>query len=386
MEIATYRKGFAGLYLHFPYCIHKCSYCDFYSVGIGKTDPPNQDILFNNYKKEFLLRIQIDPTILDYTFDTIFIGGGTPSLANLDLLKDFIEWVRSYLKFSPNTEFTMEMNPEDISEEKLVQLFNLGVNRVNAGIQSFDKNLLATLDRYNDEDKYSSVLRILSSSPIKRFGIDLIYGIPGQTKDMFLSDLQNAISKKVTHISLYSLTMEKGTEYYRKVKRKESLPPNEELQIEILNSLPTLLKEKEFRQYEVSNYALLGEESRHNLKYWTMEKYLSLGPGAHGFTDNGRYFNHRSIEKYLSGEFGRNYEKSESLDELALCLFRLFLPIDLRSFFILIPDHVDDLEKLISIWQTQDLCTYKQGIFQWRQNAIIRLDDLILQVSELVNS
>ncbi len=379
----SYRSGYAGLYLHFPYCIHKCSYCDFYSVGIGKNNSIDQDSLFENYRKEFDLRISQDPKILDYDFDTIFIGGGTPSLANLDMLSELLSYIKSVLKFAVNTEFTMEMNPEDISPEKLSAMYDIGVNRVNAGIQSFNKDLLATLDRYNDEEKYSQVLDHLSSSKIKRFGIDLIYGIPGQTLEMFLSDLNKSLDARVTHISLYSLTVEKGTEYAKQLKKKKAMPPNEELQLEILQILPDFLAAKGYRQYEVSNYCKEGEESRHNLKYWAMEKYLALGPGAHGFTDKGRYFNHRSIEKYTSGEFGLTYESPVYLDELALCLFRLFIPFDLKSFFVLIPDKKESLEELIKNWVTSGLCEYTNGIFQWKKYAVMRLDELILALSEV---
>lgn len=379
----NYRSGYAGLYVHFPYCIHKCSYCDFYSIGIGKNTPQNQEALFANYQKEFDLRLELDPSVKDYLFDTIFIGGGTPSLANLDLLSNLIAYIRSKLNFATNTEFTMEMNPEDISPEKLATMHKIGVNRVNAGIQSFHKDLLKTLDRYNDEEKYSQVLNHLSNSKIKRFGIDLIYGIPGQTLDMFLSDLNRSIDASVTHISLYSLTVEKGTEYAKQLKKKQATPPNEDLQMEILQTLPDLLAAKGYTQYEVSNYCREGEQSRHNLKYWTMEKYLSLGPGAHGYTNKGRYFNHRSIEKYLSGEYGLSYETPVYLDELALCLFRLFIPFDLKSFFVLIPDKKEQLEDLIKTWVKSGLCDYTNGIFQWNKHAVMRLDEMILAISEL---
>ncbi|MBK8395637.1 MAG: radical SAM family heme chaperone HemW [Leptospiraceae bacterium] len=383
MQSISYRSGYAGLYVHFPYCIHKCSYCDFYSVGIGKQDAPNQKLLFQTYKQEFEQRLILDPSIKNYKFDTIFIGGGTPSLANLDLLAELIDYIKLNLEFSKDTEFTMEMNPEDISPDKLSLMHSIGVNRINAGIQSFDKNLLKTLDRYNDEEKYSLVLNHLSNSKIKRFGIDLIYGIPGQTLDMFLDDLNKSINARVTHISLYSLTVEKGTEYAKQLRKKQAKPPNEDLQMEILEILPPMLRKKGYNQYEVSNYCMKGEESLHNLKYWTMEKYLSLGPGAHGYTNKGRYFNHRSIEKYLNSEIGIKYETPKLLEELALCLFRLFLPVDIKSFSILIPDKITALENLLVEWDYENLCTFKDGIFQWNEIAVTRLDEFILKISEL---
>ena len=174
-----------------------------------------------------------------------------------------------------------------------------------------------------------------------------------------------------------------GTEYAKQLKKKQAKPPNEELQFEVLQTLPGILATKGYKQYEVSNYCKDGEESRHNLKYWTMEKYLALGPGAHGFTDKGRYFNHRSIEKYASGEFGLTYEAPVYLDEMALCLFRLFIPFNLQSFLVLIPEKKVLLEKLVENWVNAGLCTYHAGIFQWKPHAVMRLDELILALSEV---
>jgi oxygen-independent coproporphyrinogen-3 oxidase len=179
------------------------------------------------------------------------------------------------------------------------------------------------------------------------------------------------------------LTKEKGTEYAKQLKKKQANPPNEDLQMEILQTLPDLLGDRGYTQYEVSNYCREGEQSRHNLKYWTMEKYLSLGPGAHGYTNKGRYFNHRSIEKYLSGEYGLSYETPVYLDELALCLFRLFIPFDLKSFYVLIPDKKEQLEDLIKTWVKSGICDYTNGIFQWKKHAVMRLDEMILAISEL---
>lgn len=383
MPPLKHRPGYAGLYIHFPYCVHKCSYCDFFSVGIGKGVSPDQKELFSAYKKELDIRIELEPGLTDYQYDTIFIGGGTPSIANLGLLADFIEYAKSLLNITQNVEFTMEANPEDLSKTLLSDMHSIGVNRVNVGVQSFNKELLSFLDRFNEEEKYSKVLELLSSSPIKRYGIDLIYGIPGQKREDFFKDVDLAVKAEVTHLSMYSLTAEKNTEYEKKVRRKETSPPNEEFQTEILNILPGYMKKIDYYQYEVSNYCKAGEESRHNLKYWLMEKYIGLGPGAHGFTDRGRYFNVRSIENYKAGNFGLKYEAPSFLDEVSLCVFRIFQEIDMNSIYPLIPDKADALKKILSRFQKEGLAEWKNDLFKWKKDAVFQLDNYIAEIASI---
>ncbi|MCB1179448.1 MAG: coproporphyrinogen III oxidase family protein, partial [Leptospiraceae bacterium] len=235
------------------------------------------------------------------------------------------------------------------------------------------------LDRYFDIEKYTSLMETLSSSIIERFGIDLIYGIPGQTEEDFYNDINLALGHGVNHLSAYSLTVEKGTKYSRNIKDKLSSTPDEELQIRILENLPEFLLSKGLNQYEVSNYSFAGMESRHNRKYWTMEYYLALGPGAHGFLPQGRYFNSRSIESYLSGKFGEKYEDGFSLEEFALCIFRNFSPIDMESFFKGLNFSLEGYYELFEKWKREGLCYWDGKIFKWNNKVILNLDNLIFE-------
>lgn len=382
--IARYEKNKLGIYIHFPYCVHKCSYCDFYSLGMGKNPTLPQSELFSSYKNEFIKRIQFEPELKDLQVDSLFIGGGTPSMADENLVLDLVQFLKNEIFFAKNFEFTMEANPEDITKEKIENFLNMGVNRLNVGVQSFSKTFLETLDRYYDEEKYIYLLETLSNSKMRRIGIDLIYGIPEQNYEDFLSDLNLALKYRLNHISLYSLTAEKGTEYYRKIISNKAKPPNEELQVFILKELPKILKEKDFSHYEVSNYAKENEYSYHNLKYWKFEKYLSLGPSAHGFTNKGRYFNPKSTEAYIRNEFSFDYEfEKNNLTEFAISVLRLFCKIDLNSFESIFEDKISDIENLVRTWENENLCEYKNQIFQWKEESIFDLDSRILEFSEI---
>jgi putative oxygen-independent coproporphyrinogen III oxidase len=376
------RNGYAGLYIHFPYCIHKCSYCDFFSIGVGKTQR-EQKTLFESYKRELNKRLELEPALLHYCFDTIFFGGGTPSLSDKKELASFLSYIKETLYIDPLAEISIELNPEDVSLSLLNFYSSIGFTRVNVGVQSFQPNLLHLLERYYDQDKYNRLLDTLDSSAMQNYGIDLIYGIPGQTKPMFMSDLNIALASQINHLSLYSLTVEPGTIYHRQIFSGIKEKPIEDLQIEILEELPTLLSHYGFSQYEVSNYAKIGHESRHNLKYWTMEYYLGIGPGAHGYTTLGRYANAKNIEGYKNDLFDLNYQSCQYIEELAISLLRIFYPIDIDSFLEPIVGKKESAYKLLDTWKDKGLCRFEKGVFQWKPSAVLFLDEYIYELASI---
>lgn len=358
------KVGRPGIYIHYPYCIQKCEYCDFYSVGNGKNQIPDETGLFQRYKEEIATRISDNPFISDLEFDTIFFGGGTPSRAEVSKISDLIFFLRNNIKFSKYSEITMECNPEDITPDFLKSIEQAGINRISVGIQSFHPEKLQFLGRYYDPDRYENVLETVKNSGISNFSADLIYGIPGQTVQEILQDIQKVLSAGGKHISLYALTVEKGTEYSRKVIDKISPSPEEEIQEKILKLLPDLLSPYELFQYEVSNFSKPGFFSKHNLKYWTMEYYLGIGPGAHGFLPSGRYSNPRNVDTYKRKNFSKEYTKPNFYEELILSLFRLFQPILMESFYELIPDQSQTLDLQLKKFQESGLCEFSNGIFQ----------------------
>lgn len=377
----SFSQNKLGLYIHFPYCIHKCAYCDFFSLGIGKVEPDSQKEYFE------ILRNELDFRLGSGSFpagevDTIFFGGGTPSLADHIELDRFMGYIRKVLPVSVGAEISLEANPEDINLINLRAWSNMGINRINVGIQSFHPELLKQLDRFYIEKNYNNVLDHLSSSIIPRYGIDLIYGIVDQTKEMFYEDVQKAIQAGVKHLSCYSLTVEKGTNYSRWIKAKKALPPQEELQLEILMELPIVLEKYGYLQYEVSNFSLSGEECRHNLGYWLMKPYLGLGPGAHGYSGMKRYANPRSLEAYLKGNYDRVGESTKSFIDFILCTFRIFSPVYLPSFKDFWRD-IEKFEETLEEWKRKGDCLWEDGLFQWNPKVLPYLDSYILELSNL---
>ncbi|UOG61715.1 radical SAM family heme chaperone HemW [Leptospira noguchii] len=375
------KVGRPGVYIHYPYCIQKCEYCDFYSVGNGKNQIPDETGLFQRYKEEIITRISDNPFFSDLEFDTIFFGGGTPSRAEVSKISDLIIFLRNNINFSEYSEITIECNPEDITPDFLKSIEQAGINRISVGIQSFDPEKLQFLGRYYDPDRYEKVLETVKNSGISNFSADLIYGIPGQSIQEILRDIQKVLSVGGKHISLYALTVEKGTEYSRKVMDKISLGPEEEIQEKILKLLPDLLSPYELFQYEVSNFSKPGFFSRHNLKYWTMEYYLGIGPGAHGFLPSGRYSNPKNVDTYKRKYFSKEYTKPDFYEELVLSLFRLFQPISMKSFYELIPDQSHILDLRLKKFQESGFCEFSNGIFQWKPEAVLFLDSKILELT-----
>ncbi|EMO87179.1 radical SAM family heme chaperone HemW [Leptospira noguchii] len=375
------KVGRPGVYIHYPYCIQKCEYCDFYSVGNGKNQIPDETRLFQRYKEEITTRISDNPFFSDLEFDTIFFGGGTPSRAEVSKISDLIVFLRNNINLSEYSEITIECNPEDITPDFLKSIEQAGINRISVGIQSFDPEKLQFLGRYYDPDRYEKVLETVKNSGISNFSADLIYGIPGQSIQEILRDIQKVLSVGGKHISLYALTVEKGTEYSRKVMDKISPGPEEEIQEKILKLLPDLLSPYELFQYEVSNFSKPGFFSKHNLKYWTMEYYLGIGPGAHGFLPSGRYSNPKNVNTYKRKYFSKEYTKPDFYEELVLSLFRLFQPISMKSFYELIPDQSHILDLRLRKFQESGLCEFSNGIFQWKPEAVLFLDSKILELT-----
>ncbi|MGV3667630.1 MAG: radical SAM family heme chaperone HemW [Leptospira bouyouniensis] len=378
------RNSTLGVYVHFPYCLKKCDYCDFFSVGIGSGPANDESTLFNAYQKEVLERISHFPKLRERTVDTVFLGGGTPSKASSTNWQNLIQFLRSEFSFASDTEISIEINPEDLSPKLLEEYASIGINRVNVGVQTLNPKGLEFLGRHYDKNKYDSLVSTLTHSPIKRVGIDLMYGIPGLNAFDFYQDLDIFLGANLPHLSLYSLTLEKGTQYSRDVSEKKKTEPEEYTQSDILITLPELMKKFGYRWYEVSNYAKPGFESKHNLKYWTYEPYLGIGPGAHGMIEGFRYGNPRNADLYQKKLPIDKYEPITPSSELSLTLFRLFSPFRYLEF---IETHLEKKSQskyiqTIESWEKRGLCELDDGVFQWKKEALLLLDDLIFEIAD----
>lgn len=284
----------AGLYIHFPFCKSKCIYCDFYSV-VAKPD------LIDRYFKNVLLEVDLysrHDFFSKQRFQTIYIGGGTPSLLSPEHIGQLLEFLHDKLKFEDDVEITVEVNPESSSAEKLLAFYKAGVNRLSIGVQSFSERELQLLSRIHDAKTAVRCIRFAQEVGFKNISIDLIFGIPGQSLAAWNETLKQAISFSPQHISMYGLTIELGTPLEKLVKQGIVKPAPESLEREMYKSGVEFLKNAGYDHYEISNLAKPTFHSRHNSLYWDGVPYLGLGPAAHSFTKETRHWNFDDVSKY----------------------------------------------------------------------------------------
>ena len=284
------KENLPGLYVHIPFCLSKCPYCDFYSeTGTSMVSAwltaLEQEMLL--YKDSF------------NRFDTLYIGGGTPTVLEEPLLHNLFDHLYRVFRFTDDAEITVEANPGDVTSEKLAVLKECGVNRISLGVQSFDDKALTFLKRRHTAKEAVRALDLIGSQGFLSLGIDLIYGIPGQTLDGWIGTLEQAVLFHPEHISCYQLTPAKNTELWEMLAGEEVRLPDEPEGEALFVATAEYLEEHRYLHYEISNFAW-GEEnrSRHNQKYWQHTTYLGLGPSAHSFKDGKRWWNVRSVEQY----------------------------------------------------------------------------------------
>ncbi|MEN8256336.1 MAG: radical SAM family heme chaperone HemW [Thermodesulfobacteriota bacterium] len=265
----------AGLYLHIPFCRSKCGYCAFNSVAANRSTVDGYlDLLTQEIASYAAL-----PWSKSHRFSTLFIGGGTPSLASAQKLADILSQCRSHFNMNDQAEISMEANPDSIDQDSLSILRQAGVNRLSIGVQSFNNTLLTTLNRAHTGQQAVAAVAVARQSGFKNINIDLIYGLPGQSLTSWQEDLDQALSLSPEHLALYELTVEPGTPFSH-LQDKGSLPlPAEDLVADMEEATAALLGPS-LQRYEISNYAQSGYQCRHNINYWHNGSYLGLGSGA----------------------------------------------------------------------------------------------------------
>ncbi len=284
-----------SLYIHFPFCTNFCSYCDFYKE---RHDIALESVYYRALEIELSLAAPtIDPD--ERVLDSIYIGGGTPSLTDLGSLARFIGEIKKYFRLNDNVEFSFEINPESMDSDKLQTLKGLGVNRPIFGIQSFNLRHLKLLDRKHKlEDSYRAVY-LARALGYDNFGIDMIFGLPKQTTQTLSDDLNQIIELKPPHISYYQLTVEKGTALELKLESGKLKLPDDDLSAAMYRGIHEELSKHGYFRYEISSFALPGYECRHNMRYWDGGDFLGLGPAAHSFIENQRFSNSPDLHFYL---------------------------------------------------------------------------------------
>ncbi|MCK4351390.1 MAG: radical SAM family heme chaperone HemW [Candidatus Krumholzibacteria bacterium] len=334
-----------GLYVHVPFCASKCGYCDFYSV----VNPGAVAHWLDAVSLESKIYKDLFPP-----FGTLYVGGGTPSLLGRPDLERLVRNIIEMYTFEAGFEFTLEANPDDLTQDKLGVLKDLGVNRLSIGVQSFDDAELRLLGRRHDAASALGAVEAARRAGFENIGIDLIYAIPGQTERSLRATLERTLSFEPEHISCYELTLEPEAPLARAIERGEVGKIDEDAGRDLFMIISDVLGGRGYIHYEVSNYARdEGHRSRHNTRYWDHTPYLGLGPSAHSFAAGVRWWNLYDVDSYCSKLNGGEVpvEGSESLSEGQILLERLYfgfrtadgLPLD---FFDSLPDSRETLAEL----------------------------------------
>ena len=283
-------------YIHIPFCKSKCRYCSFVS--------------FTNCKEvEFYISALLNEIKLRYRGEylkTLYLGGGTPSLLNLTFLKQIIEC----FKFGLDPEITLEVNPDDATLEYFQGLLELGINRISMGSQSFDDKILKIIGRRHTSFQTQKAVEMAFKAGFKNVSLDLIYGLPEQ-KDL-RSDLEIITQLGIQHVSTYGLKIEEGSYFYKNLPQNL---PDDDRQADMYLEINDYLKTKDFKRYEISNFAKLGFESRHNLNYWDNKEYYGFGLAAHGYVDGVRYSNLTNLKKYIENSLKKASEHKVTIEE-----------------------------------------------------------------------
>lgn len=324
-----------GVYVHIPFCRQKCSYCDFYSIK-------RNDEWENKFTEAVIAEIKSysDKLNGNYTADTIYFGGGTPSIISPENLSRIMENLRETIKTDVHPEISMEANPNTLTAEKLRAYGEMGINRLSIGIQSLNDDILKKIGRIHNSSEALDAIDMCKQTGFKNINADVMFNIPGQTVRDVEDTLYEIIGTGVTHISFYSLKLEKGTPMYDMEKSRRITMPDEDLEREMYYAGRSLMEKNGLFQYEISNFAEKGFECRHNLKYWNQEEYIGLGPSAHSFLNSIRYSNPPDLNLYCESSVKGNFEriiqeelgKDDLMIEYIMLRLRLTEGLNIKDF------------------------------------------------------
>ncbi len=372
-----------GVYLHIPFCKSKCEYCDFYSL-------PGHGERTGAYVQA--LRAHIDetaPLARDYRVDTVYFGGGTPLMVGEKALCDLLGLIKKRFRVERDGEITVEVNPDSVSLKALKRLRRAGFNRLSLGMQSALDSELAAVGRPHTFAQTCQAVEWARKAKFKNLSLDLIYGLPGQTLESWRQTLEAALALEPEHISGYGLKVEEGTPLWGRVERGERLP-DDDFQADAYLMMVDLLQSRGYQQYEISNFALPGYASRHNLKYWLMKPYLGFGPGAHSDFGARRYSFLRDLEGYIRAvtSGGRLLDEDEIIPPgeraaeylmLRLRTVRGIEEWEYRREYLM---DFDPLLALLTQYERQGWARQDQGRWAFTPEGFLRSNQLIGQLLE----
>lgn len=356
----------AGIYVHIPYCKTICHYCDFYKTANLKN--------IDDFVNALLIEIDLKKNLIQENINTIYLGGGTPSVLSFSQLDQLFSKIYKTFNISADAEITIEINPDDVSLDYYQSLKNFGINRISIGIQSFNDRILKFINRRHDRKAGINSIEFALKTGFTDISVDIIYGIPSQTKQMLLADLKLIQSFQIPHLSCYHLGIEEQT-YFGKLKKSgKILDIAESKSEEFYKSLIDWTLENNYEHYEVSNFARNELYSKHNMAYWFKIPYIGLGPSAHSFINNKRYYNVSHILRYIELINTNKYFEFETLsmvDQL-----NEFIMLQLRTKWGI------NLNKLENLFPSVNFDNFKRSILKFKDSNYLRTKNNEIILSE----
>ncbi len=283
-------------YIHIPFCERKCNYCDFVSFSLKSSNYKKNIARYISYlKKE--IEIYKKSLILTENQETIYFGGGTPSVLTTEEINEILK----NFKYDSRTEITLEVNPKTVDEKKLKEYKEIGINRLSIGIQSFDNKILKTLGRIHSSEEAVETYNLARRLGFNNISLDLMFALPEQNKEDLEDDLEKLFKLNPEHFSIYSLIWEEGTNFFKRLEKGELKKSDNDIEAEMYESIIELAKKNNYMHYEISNFSKKKFESKHNMNYWKNNNYLGLGLSASGYLGNLRYKNYSSLDEYYKG-------------------------------------------------------------------------------------
>lgn len=351
-----------SIYVHTPFCKHKCYYCDFASFA-------NNEDLINEYykslKKEIILR---KDEINSREISTVYFGGGTPSYVDSKYIVDIMDILKSEFNINKDAEITIEANPESITDEKLENYKIAGFNRISMGLQSANNDTLKKIGRIHTYEKFLSSYELCKSAGFDNINVDLMFSLPNETLNDFIDSLEEVIMLNPSHISTYSLILEEGTKLYDNY-RKNNIIIDDTLDRKMYQYCINKLKEYDYEQYEISNFAQKGYESRHNMSCWNFEDYIGFGSNASGFNNNIRKTNKSNIKDYINDLNNNTLPIMEKTQLNKKDLMGEYIMLGLRKIKGI---DIDKINKKFNIDFTD---TYKDKIEKLKKQNLVIIED-----------
>ena len=373
-EVRTVKSGMEnphmGLYVHIPFCNRKCDYCDFVSYSM---DEEAQHKYYDALCQEIDM---MAPKFYNKSFDTLYIGGGTPSIVYDGFIRDLAKKIFSTFKFVEGFEFTIEINPSSATEQKLLEYMQAGVNRISIGVQCLDSKVLRGLGRIQSVENVDKAFALLNKMNYTNIGSDVMIGLPNQTVKSVKQTIKYLLKQNVKHVSVYTLQIENHTVLYEKVQRGKVKPLSDEKCIEMYNTVYKMLKKAGFIRYEVSNFSKPTFESKHNFKYWNEIEYLGLGVSSHSYIGNYRYNNTKRLDKYIEDiEIGEMpVDSKEYLNFEERRTERIMLSLRMATGL--------DLDKFQEDFKEDILRTRADIINKYIEMNLLKIEDGYLRITE----